>query len=150
MQSVQVSLLPILVGLALAAATWSDVWRRVIPNRYCMASLIFGAVWIAFAPSQHFNIWSIVAGGAALVVGTWGHARGLLGGGDVKLLSALLFWLPIEMLSSFFMFCAISSMGISGLIRILAWRDPLVDRSVPMAVPIFVGYVALLPRLMGG
>ena len=32
--------------------------------------------------------------GAVLVLGMWLHARGFVGGGDVKLLSALSLWLP--------------------------------------------------------
>ena len=83
--------LPALFLLFLAA--WRDVATRTIPNAACGALAALGVTlrategWYALAVS-------VAAAAVIFLVLLLCHARGLLGGGDVKLLTALALGLP--------------------------------------------------------
>lgn len=131
----------------LVFATLIDVNRRIIPDTVCAAVLACGIAWLAVGPAG-FNTTSLLAGLATLVFGTWAHYRRVLGGGDVKLLAALAFWLPPEMLTTFLLFGALGSLLTAMCVRVLAWRRPEADHSIPMAVAILAGFIAVIPRLL--
>lgn len=86
--------------LLLAAALWSDLRRREIPNGLVAgvallwaATALLAPGWLGAAPAA-----GLACGGTMLLIG-WGlHAAGWLGGGDGKLLAALALWLgPAEL-----------------------------------------------------
>lgn len=87
---VWIFILPVLCLLAYAA--WCDVATRTIPNALCATLALFGlalrgqAGWAAL-------LVSLAAAGVLFLVLFACHASRLLGGGDVKLLTALAFGL---------------------------------------------------------
>lgn len=72
---------------ASAAAAWTDVRNRRIPNALSAALCAAGAIAAA-----HEGIWALMPFAGILVLvlvaGTFAHANGVLGGGDVKFLAA--------------------------------------------------------------
>lgn len=79
--------------LLLTLAAWRDVATRTIPDGVCMALAAFGLVLRAAEG------WPAVLGSLAATVMLFAflvalHARGFLGGGDVKLLTAVALGLP--------------------------------------------------------
>jgi prepilin peptidase CpaA len=76
----------------MAAAAFEDFRRLVIPNPLPIVLCLVWPLYIAWA----FDIYEVLAAiGCALAVFVGGailFARGLLGGGDVKLLSAAALW----------------------------------------------------------
>lgn len=69
-------------------AAWTDVAVRLIPNAACAGIALFGLVHRATAGLEAVVLSSGVAlGGFVLLVLM--HARGLMGGGDVKLIAAV-------------------------------------------------------------
>jgi len=80
--------LPLPALLLLAFAAWRDVATRTIPNRVSLALAVLG---LAFRMTEGWTavLTSLAAAAALFLVLFACHARGLLGGGDVKLLTAL-------------------------------------------------------------
>ena len=78
--------------LVLAAA--SDIYRYLIPNWLCLALAVLFAVYaiIAGMPGESVLTRSLT-GAVVLAAGLAIHARGHVGGGDVKLLAALSLWI---------------------------------------------------------
>jgi prepilin peptidase CpaA len=84
-----------LLVLTLIAAAIEDASRLRISNIACLAVLIEAVIAIAlegFSPGLWQNA---VALACVLAAGTLVFSAGLLGGGDVKLLAALAFWLDL-------------------------------------------------------
>ncbi|HVA27906.1 MAG TPA: prepilin peptidase [Candidatus Baltobacteraceae bacterium] len=77
----------ILVLLASAAAAYTDVTSRRIPNALPIALGIAGLASTLVADPRAVLAFAAILV-AALAFGTMLHARGLLGGGDVKLIAA--------------------------------------------------------------
>ena len=85
----------ILFSAVVAAAAWSDLRCRVIPNRFVAGLAIASTLLLTdgrmpigtYGTSLLLALLTFVAGGALFV-------RGWVGGGDVKLLSAMLLWFP--------------------------------------------------------
>lgn len=77
----------------LAYAAWSDLTTRIIPNLACVGIAAAGITARATAGATPLA-WSL--GFSALLFGILvaAHARGILGGGDVKLISATAIALP--------------------------------------------------------
>ena len=74
-------------GLAYGAA--HDVAVRTIPN---WVSVCIGLVGLCHALLQHFALQAIVNGSLAFCFGLLGCRAAVLGGGDVKLISAVSLW----------------------------------------------------------
>jgi len=84
-----------LAGLLLWAV-WGDIRARIIPNRLNAAVALLAPAWWW---AHSFSAWPEVAialAGAALVFALFAtaFAFGMMGGGDVKLLTALALWFP--------------------------------------------------------
>jgi prepilin peptidase CpaA len=89
--------LALLVAL-LAWAAWGDVRRYIIPNRISLlilAAYFPFSVGAAFLPGLYPSVnWfsGLIVGGAVLLAGFVLFARGIMGGGDVKLLASTSVW----------------------------------------------------------
>ncbi|HWW65687.1 MAG TPA: prepilin peptidase [Sphingomonadaceae bacterium] len=88
----------LLLGAALAGlllwAAWGDIQARIIPNRLNAAIALLAPAWWW---AQGFSLWPQVAlaiAGATIIFALFAaaFAFGMMGGGDVKLLTALAFW----------------------------------------------------------
>jgi prepilin peptidase CpaA len=81
--------------VALLCAAWSDLATRRIPDSACIAIVAAGSVGrVMVGPAA--LAWSVGLSAILFWVLVLAHARGVLGGGDVKLLSATMIGLPPE------------------------------------------------------
>ncbi len=141
----------ILFSAVVAAAAWSDLRCRVIPNRFVAGLAIASTLLLTdgrmpigtYGTSLLLALLTFVAGGALFV-------RGWVGGGDVKLLSAMLLWFPpgaalflIEtmlVLGGALSFCVLAARSLArrGLLPAGAVQAALLaeDLSVPYGVAI--------------
>lgn len=78
-------------GLMIAAAV-EDFRRFVIPNVVTAGLCLLWPLYFAASPSLSGALWSLGCGIGVFTVGAVLFARGYLGGGDVKLLSAAALW----------------------------------------------------------
>ena len=93
----QAPLFLVLIFLAgLAGAAGEDVFRRRVSNVAVLAVALSGIA--AFALTGHaMRLWEpLVVAVAVLAVGSFLFGRGLMGGGDVKLLAAGCFWFTLR------------------------------------------------------
>src|SRR5215475_1441961 len=79
-------------SVLMAIAAFEDFRRFVIPNLLTAAICLLWQFYFAANPSLSTALWSLGCAGAVFVVGAVLFARGYLGGGDVKLLSAAALW----------------------------------------------------------
>lgn len=114
----------------LVLAAISDIRHLRIPNRYSLI-LIGLFVGLAFTlPLPETGIRVLVAQ-AVLFVGFLGFGAGLFGGGDVKILSAYMLFVPFDRLNLFaLMFSGGLLLGIAGF---LATRKIAGDRLAHLA-----------------
>ena len=98
------------IGLAVLvlAAAWCDTSARRVPNAICGLILAgYPAIFATAAAPQ--PVWGGVGAGAAVfAVGIAVFAAGWLGGGDVKLLSALALWAGPAHLAGFLLITALA------------------------------------------
>ncbi len=82
---------------ALIAAAISDAITYLIPNRYAGA---IGVTFIVYAIGKPLALWlhGFEAAALLLAIGVLLFDRGLLGGGDVKLLTAIALWTGFDQL----------------------------------------------------
>jgi prepilin peptidase CpaA len=101
---------------ALVAAALSDGATYLIPNRYPLAVLV---AFIAYASSQpaSFAICGALAAAGIFAVGVLLFERGILGGGDVKLLTASAAWAGFDQLLVLLFVTAICG-GLLALLRL--------------------------------
>ena len=79
-------------GVVMAFAAFEDFRRLVIPNLLPILLVVMWPVYFAAAPSFYGALAAIGCALAVFLVGAVLFARGYLGGGDVKLLSAATLW----------------------------------------------------------
>jgi prepilin peptidase CpaA len=79
-------------AVVMAAAAFEDFRRLVIPNLLPILLVALWPFYFAADPSLYGALGAIGAGAAVFFVGAILFARGYLGGGDVKLLSAATLW----------------------------------------------------------
>ena len=119
--------LPALSLLSLAA--WRDIATRTIPNGACLAIAALGLAlrategWLALATS-------LAAAALLFLVLLFCHARGFLGGGDVKLLTALALGLPPLGSWNLVVATALAG-GVLALIYLALHRVPAARLSLP-------------------
>ncbi|HEX3952002.1 MAG TPA: prepilin peptidase [Stellaceae bacterium] len=76
----------------MAAAAFEDFRRFVIPNLLPIVLCALWPIYFAAAPSIEGGLAAVACALAVFLVGAVLFARGLIGGGDVKLLSAATLW----------------------------------------------------------
>lgn len=114
--------------LLLIAAACSDVVRRIVPDWVSIALVVLGLLaGLVRGPSSLLG--SIAAAVLLFLLLTLLHARGALGGGDVKLASAVALLLPFGALAGFVELTAIAG-GVLALLH-LALR-PFAPRLSPV------------------
>lgn len=95
--SITIQILALLAFCGLAAAAMiSDLRSFRIPNRISFAVAALFPVY-AFAGFADLRS-GLFAGGIVFAIGLFLFARGLVGGGDVKLLTAVSFWAGTELI----------------------------------------------------
>jgi prepilin peptidase CpaA len=119
------------LGLAITAAAliWaavSDFRRFLIPNR--ISILVAGGYLIA-AGGMPMHAWlmGLATGGAVLALGVLLFARGLAGGGDVKLAAVVALWAGPGLFSAFAL-----ATSLAGLVLAAVMLSPL-RRRMPAA-----------------
>lgn len=155
---------PILIQLAFALclllAALEDGWRLRISNVFPL--LLVGLFLVATA-LQGFDLDWLSHVAAALIVfgcGLFMFARGLLGGGDVKLWTAMSLWFGLERLAPFTLAVALSG-GVLALTLILVRRSlplpadaqnrmPLLQRRgpIPYGIALCAGGLFMLDGLL--
>jgi prepilin peptidase CpaA len=134
------------------AVAHSDVKRRHIPNRYCAAIAALALVWWVGQGGRsglldftcHLIIPLLVAGP---LLGFF--AIGILAGGDVKLLLALLLWVPADGVGAMLVVMVLTG-GLLGMVILVLRRifASVKGDTVPYGVPIIFGaLVVLMPDL---
>jgi len=118
-------------GLVMLAAGW-DLYSRRIPN---LLSVVIAALYLAQAmyASEWAEIpWHLLTGFGVLVVGMVIFSLGWMGGGDVKLLSALAFWAgPDYILLLLFVTCLAGGvLALLFVIPAIVGRNPAISRAV--------------------
>lgn len=141
-----------LLAIALLGAAVSDLRHRRIANRLNAAIALLAPVWwLASGIAPAAMLWQMaLALGCVLVLGGM-FALGLLGGGDVKLLSALALWIRPAWFAQVLAVMALAG-GVLALIC-LASRARR-QTGVPYGVAIAIGgwwvlasaYLPLLPK----
>ena len=117
----QAPLLLILLFLAaLAFAGIEDLYRRRVSNLAVLAVALSGIA--AFVMTHHaVRLWEpLVVAVGVMAIGTFLFGRGLMGGGDVKLLAAGCFWYSLRG-QLYYLSAALIAGGILAVI-VLAWR----------------------------
>lgn len=104
------------LGTALfAAAAYGDVRSRRIPNALAAAVAALGAVRALLSGDPVAALLSIAAAAAVFAIGFLLFWRGLIGGGDVKLIAASVLLVGHDAISQFLL-----AMGLFGLVVTLA------------------------------
>jgi len=85
--------LALAVVALLGCAAWSDLATRRIPDRISLAVAAVGPL-AAIATGINALLWSVALAALVFVALACLHARGWLGGGDVKLSTAIVLGLP--------------------------------------------------------
>ncbi|EHJ0191527.1 prepilin peptidase, partial [Shigella flexneri] len=119
------------VALFLIFISWGDILLRIISHRYLLVLtvLIFLALIL-----QHQKT-NLVAAGSVLLVGFFLFSAGIIGGGDVKLLTVLSLAIDEHELANFLVamtFCG----ALVVLAGLLFFRKSIRENGVPYAVPI--------------
>ncbi|MDR3530616.1 MAG: prepilin peptidase [Rhodopila sp.] len=116
---------PIIAALtitALAYAAWSDLATRILPNSTTLAIAAAGVAARAIAGPAALA-WSIGLSVLLFFLLVFAHARGALGGGDVKLMSATTIGLaPLDSLH--FLSATALAGGVLALLHLLGRRLP--------------------------
>jgi len=114
--------------LAVAWAVVTDVRRLIIPNTACVV------IAAAFLPAALLNgldaaavAWHYGVAAALLAVGMAVFARGLAGGGDVKLLAAVAVWIGRDHILAYLLTMAL----LGGALAVLVLIAARLKRSLP-------------------
>ncbi len=128
-------LTPIAMGILLVAA-WNDVATRTIPDGLSLALIAVALLLRPFDDGVVALAWSVAGALGLFVVLAFLHARGILGGGDVKLAAALACVLPLHTLGVFLNATAIAGGFVAALHMLM--------RLLPAPLPAPAGAPALM------
>lgn len=144
----------LLLLACLAAAAGEDAVRLRISNVTSGAIALLAVASVAIG-GPDWDLWqNLVIFSAILALGTAAFAKGLLGGGDVKLLAALGLWTPLKLalplLTAIFL-----AGGAIALLAMLYWqlRKPgsssTKTRRIPYGLAIAIGTAIVFQRVRG-
>ena len=137
------------------AAAW-DIRSYTIPNAFPLIVLAMFAVGFPFAGLGfgEFGM-HLLSGLAGFIIGYLLFIFGLMGGGDVKLFTAISFWLPITGFFDLVVGVTFAGGILAAVVLLLVWikrmfepktdeeRAPLAKTRLPYGVAIFVGTLAV-------
>lgn len=135
-----------LIAPVLVAVAYFDLRYMRIPNALSIVAVcgFLFLAWLLALPTEELLARFAVAGGV-FAVGFLAFALRLVGGGDVKILSALMLYVPVMSLNLFaFVFAAALVVGLSLIItlrhvpvlRRSGWQSLRRDREFPMGISI--------------
>ena len=152
MEPVEIALNLALLAL-LAGSIFSDVTRRTIPNFVCVGVFLLGLVH-AVLMSRTDWIYSLVGCALVFLGGLGLHKKKVLGGGDIKLISALAVWLtPIE-LARFILAIMLAGGVVGAFYLLVGFFRRLKDKTapaasgVPYALAIVGGFLFMRPDVL--
>lgn len=111
--------LALLTGIV-AAACWTDVRQRRIPNWLSALTLVTGIAYAAITYGWPQMAWALAHFGAALVVCMGLTAARIIGAGDAKFYAAMAAWLPID--RGLWLLVSVALAGLIVLIAFVAAR----------------------------
>lgn len=114
------SLLALFVGLLLLAAI-EDVRRRRIPNVVSAGIALLFLPYALLAPASPALVDALALALLAFLFGWALFARGLLGGGDVKLIAAVILWAGPNLVLPFLLVTSLAGGGLA--LATLFWRQ---------------------------
>lgn len=134
----------ILIAPLLCWVAYCDLSRMQIPNAISLIAVAVFACIAALAPPDDL-LPRIAVAAAVLTVGFVSYCFGLFGGGDVKMLAALVLFVPVPTLTLFaFVFSASMLIGMAAVLTVrripaarrLGWKSLTADAGFPMGVSI--------------
>src|SRR3954468_10301153 len=115
MRAVLPHLIPLLAAILLSLAAFGDLRTRRIPNTLVLAIAASGFARLILAGDPNSALFTIAAAAAVFAIGFLLFWRGMLGGGDVKLMAAAVLLVGAPALSLFLV-----AMSLCGLVVTLA------------------------------
>ena len=145
---VEIALVAILSG-----CLFSDITTRIIPNFLCLVVAALGIVQ-ALGTDRAGVTLSILMAVAAFFLMMPLQQKNVLGGGDIKLIAALLVWLTPLDVGRFLLFTLAGGGVIGVLFLAVNWINGIVRQgeaaksSVPYGVAIVFGFLAVRPNVI--
>jgi prepilin peptidase CpaA len=147
------------IAAAATALVWaavSDIRHYIIPNR---TVAIVGGAFALFACSMpwSFAIGGVLAGLIVFSIALTFFARGWMGGGDAKLMTAVALWAGSSCLSTFALVTSLAGAALGLVMLTPAWRimpTPsaealgLARQPMPFGLPIAAGGLAILAHYL--
>jgi prepilin peptidase CpaA len=128
-----------IVGVAVLmsfAAAAFDIRTRRIPNAFPLALAILGIAGAAVMNGWQGVLWSIVCVLLIVAIGAQFHARGFVGGGDIKLLAGGAAVVGPAGLVPFFAICAFAGGGLAVVTALQQRRLVTTMRHLSLAVAV--------------
>lgn len=136
------------LGALLIAATITDLRARIISNRLNLAVALLAPLWWL---ANGYALWpdmavQLLVGAAIFTLFAALFALGMMGGGDVKLLTALALWFPWQAVLSLIVLMALLG-GVVTLVTVIHHRMTrrLGQPEIPYGVAISLAALWLLP-----
>jgi prepilin peptidase CpaA len=117
-QALLISGLTWFLGAAMLIVIVSDTLRYIIPNWLNLGILLAYVLAAVLLPSQ--PLWSVAAASLVLLFGLGSFSLGLMGGGDVKLLTVLVLWTGWTISTLSFLFLTAIAGGVLVVIVLMA------------------------------
>lgn len=134
-----INLLVITIALLLVTLSITDIRSRIISNRIVLLLLI---TIIPLSLLKYQTIFLIPAL-CALAIGFLIFTLGIMGAGDIKLISVLMLAIPNNEIISFFFFTAFAGL----LLVVVGWlffRESIKQNGLPYGVAISFGFITNL------
>lgn len=112
-----IHLVPLFIAALLLVAAWRDIATRTIPNAICLLIAISG-LFDRVLDGPEFAAMSLCAAGILFVILMLAHSRGVLGGGDVKLMAAIACGLKLTAVYPFIAVTALAG-GVLAVLHLL-------------------------------
>ncbi|UAX43236.1 prepilin peptidase [Pasteurella canis] len=125
-----------LIILLLIILSLNDIKKRIISNKIII--LLLSCI-IPFSLLKYNELF-IVSAFIFLLLGFIVFQLGIIGGGDIKLITVLMLSVPVEQLISFFFFTSIAGLFLI-IIGWLFFRDSIKKKGLPYGVAISLGFL---------
>lgn len=133
------------LGLTLGRIAWSDMTRRIVPNRDVVLVAMLGAVsLLTKEPSlaELLGRLAVLMGFGLVLLGLF--AAGTLGGGDVKLMLTAPLWLTPSAMVPFILFLSLAGALVAIGTLVMTRLGAQVQAGVPYAVAICAALMGLV------